>query len=136
VADTIVLESRTLKFREERTLRGPEYVCKRAATLLGRYGLTASRAADRVVESVEWLAEIGCAPTFPVMVREVRRHPLFFRTLEEVGLEVSLHDHDHIALVVGIEPVEDVKASTRLIGVLGADIRRTGLVVPATDCSP
>lgn len=78
--------------------RGPEYIRKRVAALLGRYGLTPTKAADRVAESVQWLAELGCAPTFPVPARVIQGHPQFFRMLQEAGVEISVHGYDHVAL--------------------------------------
>lgn len=87
-----------MNFQEWYALRGPEYVRKRAAALLGRYGLTPTKAADRVAESVQWLAELGCAPTFPVPARVVQRHPQFFRSLQEADVEISVHGYDHVAL--------------------------------------
>jgi hypothetical protein len=66
--------------------------------LVDRYGIMPSKAATRVTASVEMLAELGCAPTFPVPARVVERHPQFFRDLQGVGVEISVHGYDHVAL--------------------------------------
>jgi len=51
-----------------------------------------------VVEGVDWLAELGCAPTFPVPARVVQRHPHYFHRLQDAGVEISVHGYDHVAL--------------------------------------
>jgi hypothetical protein len=87
-----------LKLKEWYTLRGPAYIGNRAAALLERYGVTPSKATDRVLQGVEWLAELGCAPTFPVPARVVQQHPHFFRTLQDADVEIAVHGYDHVAL--------------------------------------
>jgi hypothetical protein len=44
------------------------------------------------------MAELGCAPTFPVPARVVQRQPQFFRNLQDADVEISVHGFDHVAL--------------------------------------
>jgi hypothetical protein len=87
-----------LKLYEWYTLRGAGYIQRRTAALLGRYGITPSKAIDRVTEGVDWLAELGCSPTFPVPARVIQRNPRFFQQLQEAGVELAVHGYDHVAL--------------------------------------
>ena len=87
-----------MKLRAWFAQRGPAFVHKRARALLARYGITASRAADRVVDCVTMLAEHGCAPTFPTPGRVVQRYPRFFRQLQDAGAEIAVHGYDHVDL--------------------------------------
>jgi len=87
-----------LKLREWLALRGVGYVSGRAATLLRRYGLTPSKAADRVESCIALLAESGCAPTLPTPGRVVERYPQFIRHLQDAGAEIAVHGYDHVDL--------------------------------------
>lgn len=87
-----------MKLHEWYAARGPGYIQKRAAALLSRYGITPSKAAERVIEGVEWLADLGCAPTFPVPGRVVQQHPRYFQQLQNAGVEIAVHAYDHVAL--------------------------------------
>jgi len=124
-----------LKLHQWYALRGPEYVRKRAAALLGRYGLTPTKAADRVEESVQWLAELGCAPTFPVPGRVVQGHPQFFRTLQEAGIEISVHGYDHVALAE-YPPAEACAQLVKAVEVFGRHgIKSHGFRCPYLSCT-
>lgn len=87
-----------MKLQKWYALRGPKYVAQRAFTLLDRYGITPSKAADRLMGSVSMLAEHGCAPTFPTPARVVQRYPQFIRHLQNAGAEIAVHGYDHVDL--------------------------------------
>jgi peptidoglycan/xylan/chitin deacetylase (PgdA/CDA1 family) len=87
-----------LRLRQWLALRGPGYVYRRAAILLDRYGITPSKAADRVRSCVATLAEYGCRPTLPTPGRVVERHPQFVRQLQDQGVEIAVHGYDHFDL--------------------------------------
>lgn len=71
---------------------------RRAAVLLDRYGLTPSKAANRVESLISILAEYGCAPTLPTPGRVVERYPQFIRHLQDEGAEIAVHGYDHVDL--------------------------------------
>lgn len=73
-------------------------MCRRAGILLGRYGLTPSKAINRVESLIATLAECGCAPTFPTPGRVVERYSQFIRHLQNVGAEIAVHGYDHVDL--------------------------------------
>jgi len=87
-----------LKLRKWFALRGPGYVGRRAAILLGRYGITPSKAADRVEGCVATLAEYDCLPTLPTPGHVVERYPQFLRHLQDAGVEIAVHGYDHVDL--------------------------------------
>lgn len=87
-----------MKLREWYAVRGPAYVCRRAAILLGRYGLTPSEAVNRVESLIAALAEYGCAPTLPTPGRVVERYPQFVRDLQNGGAEIAVHGYEHVDL--------------------------------------
>jgi hypothetical protein len=87
-----------LKLKEWFALRGSGYVHKRAAILLNRYGLTPSKAAERVEDCIATLAEYDCAPTLPTPGRIVQRYPRFLRRLQDAGTEIAVHGYDHVDL--------------------------------------
>jgi len=68
--------------------------------LLDRYGITPSKAADRVEGVIATLAEYGCAPTLPTPGRVVQRYPQFIRHLQDAGAEIAVHGYDHVDLGV------------------------------------
>jgi peptidoglycan/xylan/chitin deacetylase (PgdA/CDA1 family) len=124
-----------LKFKEWYTLRGPEYIRKRVGALLERYGLTPTKAADRVAASVQWLAELGCAPTFPVPARVIQGHPRFFQSLQEAGVEISVHGYDHVALAT-YPPVEACEQLGKAVEVFRRHgIESYGFRCPYLSCS-
>lgn len=124
-----------MKLREWYTLRGAAYVRKRAAALVHRYGITSSKAATRVAASVEMLAELGCAPTFPVPARVVQKHPQFFRDLQEAGVEISVHGYDHVALAAypPAEACEQLTEAARIFAQHG--IESYGFRCPYLSCT-
>jgi hypothetical protein len=73
-------------------------VYRRAAILLGRYGLIPSKAANRVESLIATLGEYGCAPTLPTPGRVVERYPQFIRHLQSAGAEIAVHGYDHLDL--------------------------------------
>ena len=79
-------------------MRGPRYVYRRAATLLDRYGLTPSKAANRIESLIATLAEYGCAPTLPTPGHVVERYPEFIRHLQNTGAEMAVHGYGHVDL--------------------------------------
>jgi hypothetical protein len=85
--------------------RGPRVVWQRATALLDRYGLASAKAAHRIGECVETLAELGCAPTFPTPGIVVQRYPQFIRHLQDVGAEIAVHSYQHIDLSALPAPV-------------------------------
>lgn len=78
--------------------RGPEFVRKRSAVLLNRYGISSARAKNRIEESLASLAFYGCAPTFLVPGSLVKRYSKFIRRLQDIGAEIGAHSYDHIDL--------------------------------------
>jgi len=87
-----------LEIRKWFSLRGPEFVRKRAAVLLTRYGILPAKAKNRIEEIIANLALYGCAPTFLVPGSLVKRYSKFIRHLQDVGAEVGAHSYDHIDL--------------------------------------
>jgi hypothetical protein len=87
-----------LKLRQWYTQRGADFILRRVGNLLDRYGVTPTKAIDRVMACVALLSEHGCAPTFPVPGRVVQRNPQFFRLLQEAGAELAVHAFDHVDL--------------------------------------
>ena len=87
-----------MNLRKWYALRGAGYMYRRAAILLGRYGLTPSKAANRVEELIAMLAEYGCAPTLPTPGRVVERYPQFIGHLQNTGAEIAAHGYDHVDL--------------------------------------
>ncbi|MCG2769755.1 MAG: polysaccharide deacetylase family protein [Anaerolineae bacterium] len=87
-----------MKLRKWLALRGPKYVGRRATILLDRYGITPSKAADRVEGCIATLAEYDCLPTLPTPGRVVERYPQFLRYLQEAGVEIAVHGYDHVDL--------------------------------------
>lgn len=87
-----------MKLRKWYGQRGADYVGKRAAAVLERYGIAPGRAARRAEDLVEALAELGCAPTLPTPARVVERHPQLIRRLQEAGAEIAVHGYDHVDL--------------------------------------
>lgn len=85
-----------MNLRKWYALRGAGYVYRRAAILLGRYGLIPSKAIDRVESLIATLAEYGCAPTLPTPGYVVERYPHFIRHLQEMGAEIAVHGYDHV----------------------------------------
>ncbi|HSR33281.1 MAG TPA: polysaccharide deacetylase family protein, partial [Anaerolineae bacterium] len=89
-----------MKLREWLSQRGPAYTFRRGRRLLGRYGITASEAMERVEGCVSALAKHGCALTFPTPGRVVQRHPGYVRHLQKLGAEIAVHSYDHVDLAV------------------------------------
>jgi hypothetical protein len=77
-------------------LRGVLYIRSRLATLLQRYGLTASRAKKRTLRCVDTLARYDCRPTFPTPGQVVHRHGAFCRELQRRGAELAIHGYHHL----------------------------------------
>jgi len=124
-----------MKVREWLTLRGPAYVYKRAAALLDRYGVTPSKAVDRVEACVATLAEHGCAPTFPTPGRVVQHYPQFFRHLQDAGAEIAVHGYDHVDLAA-YPPAEASEQLVRAAEVFARHgIEAHGFRCPYLSCS-
>jgi len=68
------------------------------AALLDRYGITPSKAADRVEGCITTLGGYGCVPTLPTPARLVQRYPQFMRRLQDAGAEIAVHGYDHVDL--------------------------------------
>jgi hypothetical protein len=93
-------------------MRGPEFIRKRAAVLLSRYGITPTKAEDRIETCVAMLRKYGCAPTFPTPGRVVHQYSSFIRHLQDVGAEIAVHSYDHVDLAA-CSPVEATEQLTR-----------------------
>jgi peptidoglycan/xylan/chitin deacetylase (PgdA/CDA1 family) len=78
--------------------RGIRFIYQRGNRLLNRYGISPAMAIRRLNQSVETLAGLGCAPTFPTPGYVVQRYPKFIRSLEARGSEIAVHSYDHIDL--------------------------------------
>ena len=116
-------------------MRGPGYVYRRAAVLLDRYGLTPSKAANRVESLIATLAEYGCAPTLPTPGRVVERYPQFIRNLQNVGAEIAVHGYDHVDLGA-YSPTEASKQLVRAAQVFARHgIEVYGFRCPYLSCS-
>jgi peptidoglycan/xylan/chitin deacetylase (PgdA/CDA1 family) len=72
------------------------YIAARGRRILGRYGLTSSKAQKRLLDCVDSLGTYGCFPTFPTPGRVLRRSPEFFRELQRAGSELAVHGYDHV----------------------------------------
>ena len=76
--------------------RDKTYIAARGQKIVRRYGITSSKAQERLVACVESLASYGCFPTFPTPGRVLRRSPEFFRELQRAGSELAVHGYDHV----------------------------------------
>ena len=76
--------------------RDAAYIAHRTRALGARYGISSSRARQRVDSCVRALAELGCSPTFMVPGRVVEAHPHYLRSLVDQGVELALHGFDHV----------------------------------------
>jgi hypothetical protein len=63
-----------------------------------RYGLTPTKAQDRIEACLANLALNGCVPTFLTPGWVAKRYPLFIRHLQDKGAEIAVHSYDHIDL--------------------------------------
>lgn len=101
IYESIIPESRKgtrLEIGKWFAQRGLEFVRKRSAVLLSRYGISSSRAKNRIEKCVVNLARSGCSPTFLVPGTLVKRYSKFIRQLQDRGVEIGAHSHDHIDL--------------------------------------
>ncbi len=78
--------------------RGLRFVLERAQRLNERYGLTSTKATQRIEHCVQSLAEYGCKPTFAVPGMIVERNLPFLRRLQEQGVEICVHGYNHVDL--------------------------------------
>ena len=122
-------EDRALKLRKWLALRGPGYVGRRAAILLDRYGITPSKAANRIEGCVAALAEYDCLPTLPTPGRVVERYPQFLRHLQDAGAEIAVHGYDHVDLGA-YSPARATEQLLRAVQVFG----RHGIEVHGFRC--
>jgi peptidoglycan/xylan/chitin deacetylase (PgdA/CDA1 family) len=76
--------------------RDVTYIAARGRKIVERYGVSSSKARQRLLTCVESLASYGCFPTFPTPGRVVRRSPEFFRELQSAGSELAVHGYDHV----------------------------------------
>ncbi len=90
------------------SLRGPQFICRRGSALLRRYGLTPTKAQNRILSSTASLALRGCAVTFLIPGRVAKRYSSFIRHLQDQGVEIAVHSYDHIDLKA-LLPSEAVK---------------------------
>ena len=116
-------------------MRGPGYVYRRAAILLGRYGLIPSKAANRVESLIATLAEYGCAPTLPTPARVVERYPQFIRHLQNMGAEIAVHGYGHVDLGAysPAEAEEQLKKAAEVLARHGIEVY--GLRCPYLRCT-
>jgi peptidoglycan/xylan/chitin deacetylase (PgdA/CDA1 family) len=77
-------------------LRGAHYIIIRLLSLLQRYGITSTRAEQRIEDCVRQLALYGCHPTFPTPGRVVDKNAEFLRKLQAMGAEIAVHGYHHV----------------------------------------
>ncbi len=87
---------RTKRLAHWLSLRNSYYIVARLLALLNRYGITATKAKQRVVDCVKLLAQYGCYPTFPTPGRVVARNSQYCRVLQQMGVELAVHGYDHV----------------------------------------
>ncbi len=92
--------------------RNPRYIALRLLALLGRYGITPTKAENRVRACVDLLARFGCQPTFPTPGRVVKNNAAFCRELQAHGVELAIHGFDHVDFS-GLEPHEATRQFER-----------------------
>jgi peptidoglycan/xylan/chitin deacetylase (PgdA/CDA1 family) len=76
--------------------RSAHYLAARSAALVRRYGITRTRAKDRVEAVVEAVDAFGYELTLPTPGRVIDSDPSFFRWLQSLGVELALHGYDHV----------------------------------------
>lgn len=91
--------------------RGPSFVRARGMALLKRYGVSATKAQERIHSCMATLARYGCTPTFPTPGRVVQKHTRFIRELQDTGAEIAVHSYDHVDL----RAYSPVEASAQLV---------------------
>jgi hypothetical protein len=77
-------------------LRGHRYVWTRLFTISSRYGVTSSRAKQRVLDCVAMLARYDCRPTFPTPGAVVDHNSGFCQQLQLHGAELAVHGYHHV----------------------------------------
>lgn len=118
-----------MKLRRWFALRGPEFIRKRAAVLLKRYGVTPIKAQARIQRTMALLTRYGCMPTFPTPGRVTQDNIRFIRQIQDSGAEIAVHSYDHVDLR-GYPPDE---ASQQLIKAVGT-FERFGIEVHGFRC--
>lgn len=88
--------SRARKVAHWFALRDARYVCFRLLALVRRYGISASKAKQRVLDCVDRLARYECYPTFPTPGQVVDRNGTFCRELQRRGAELAVHGYHHL----------------------------------------
>ncbi len=78
--------------------RGLRFILERAQKLNERYGLSSTKATQRVEHCVQALAEYGCKPTFAVPGMIVEHNLPFLRRLQAQGVEICVHGYNHVDL--------------------------------------
>ncbi len=78
------------------SLRTMRYIITRVRVLTDRYGLRLAKAEQRIINGTRFLARFGCLPSYPTPGRVVEHSPDFFRRLEAMGAELSVHSYDHV----------------------------------------
>lgn len=91
--------------------RGLEYVWRRSVALLNRYGITTSKAIDRIETCLKTLADFDCSATFSTPGRVVQRYPTFIRSIQDKGAEIAVHGFDHVDLSI----LPPITASRQLV---------------------
>ena len=52
----------------------------------------------RIERCVAFLAEQGCAPTFPTPGILLERYPTFIKYMQDAGAEIAVHGYQHVDL--------------------------------------
>jgi peptidoglycan/xylan/chitin deacetylase (PgdA/CDA1 family) len=86
----------TRQFQAWLQQREGRYLIDRSGAVIRRYGITRTRARDRVSALIEAMAAFDCRPTLPTPGRVVRSDPAFFREIQSLGAELALHGYDHV----------------------------------------
>jgi hypothetical protein len=78
--------------------RSPKFIWQRGRNILTRYGLTGSKAENRIEQCIKVLASMKCSPTFFVPGMVVERHPGFIKYIRKLGAEIAVHGYNHVDL--------------------------------------
>lgn len=118
-------------FRE----RGPEFVFRRGASVLERYGLLTAKVARAVAACVGALAQLDAAPTLATPGVIVEKNPGFVRQVQAAGAEIAVHGYQHLELV-NLSPIEAEHQILRAVETFERHgIKARGFRAPYLRCS-
>lgn len=78
--------------------RGILFVIQRAVILFNRYGITPTKAVNRIEDILNTLARFGCYPTFFTPGIVVERYLRFIQEIQAQGAEIAIHSYQHVDL--------------------------------------